>query len=95
MAPREARHSWKDHRGHLACPAVGQILFCFGNSSAAIEYLKSPVQEVARGAAPGKNNRGVYVDYQMLLYLGESDIEFLTCENFSGEVTSLLRRIES
>jgi hypothetical protein len=54
--------------------------------SAAIEYLESSVQKVVKGAKPRKNDRGLYVDYQMLLYLGRSDIEFLTYESFSGEV---------
>jgi hypothetical protein len=54
--------------------------------SAALEYLDSSIQKVVRGAKPRKNDRGLYVDFQMLMYLADPEIKFLTNENFSGEI---------
>jgi hypothetical protein len=55
--------------------------------SAAIEYLETSVRKVAQGANPRKNNRGLYVDWQLLMYLAVPDIKFLTKEDFSGEIS--------
>jgi hypothetical protein len=54
--------------------------------SAAIEYLESSIQKVGRGAKPRKNDRGMFVDWQLLNYLAEPSLQFLTEENFSGEI---------
>jgi hypothetical protein len=55
--------------------------------SAAIEYLESVVRKVANGSKPRKNDRGLYVDWQLLMYLARPDVEFLTNEDFSGEIS--------
>lgn len=56
--------------------------------SAAIEYLETSVRKVAvQGAKPRKNDRGMYVDWQLLMYLAIPDVRFLTNEDFSGEIT--------
>ncbi len=54
--------------------------------SAAIEYVETSVHKVAQGANPRKNDRGLYVDWQMLMYLAIPDLWFLTNEDFSGEI---------
>ncbi len=54
--------------------------------SAALEYLDSSIRKVVRGAKPRKNDRGLYVDFQMLMYLADPEIKFLTNENFA-EIT--------
>lgn len=55
--------------------------------SAAIEYIESVVRKMAQGANPRKNNRGVYVDWQLLMYLARPDVMFLTNEDFSREIS--------
>lgn len=55
--------------------------------SAALEYLDNSIQKVVQGAKPRKNDRGLYIDWQMLMYLAVPDMKFLTNENFSGEIT--------
>lgn len=54
--------------------------------SAAIEYLDTSVRKVVQGAKPRKNDRGLYVDWQLLMYLAIPDATFLTNEDFSGEI---------
>lgn len=54
--------------------------------SAAIEYLDTSVRKVVQGAKPRKNDRGLYVDWQLLMYLAIPDARFLTNEDFSGEI---------
>ena len=56
--------------------------------SAAIEYLKTSVRKVAVGAKPRKNDRGLYVDWQLLMYLADPNVSFLTNEDFSGEIST-------
>jgi hypothetical protein len=60
--------------------------------SAAIEYLETSVRKVVRGAKPRKNDRGMYVDWQLLMYLAIPNARFLTNENFSGEITKSPQR---
>jgi hypothetical protein len=55
--------------------------------SAAIEYAETSVRRVAQGAKPRKNNRGLYVDWQLLMYLANPDVQFLTKEDFSAEIS--------
>ncbi len=55
--------------------------------SAAIEYLETSVRKVAGGAKPRKNDRGLYVDWQLLMYLADPKISFLSSEDFSGEIS--------
>ncbi len=56
--------------------------------SAAIEYLETSVRKVAVGAKPRKNDRGLYVDWQLLMYLADPNVSFLTNEDFSGEIST-------
>jgi hypothetical protein len=55
--------------------------------SAAIEYLETSIRKVAQGSNPRKNDRGVYVDWQLLMYLATPDVKFLTNEDFSAEIS--------
>jgi hypothetical protein len=55
--------------------------------SAAIEYLTAVIRLVANGSNPRKNDRGLYVDWQLLMYLADPQINFLTNEDFSGEIS--------
>ena len=54
--------------------------------SAAIEFLKSSLSKVRAGAKPRKNDPGLYTDFQLLLYLADPDLNFLTREDFSMEI---------
>jgi predicted nucleic acid-binding protein len=54
--------------------------------SAALEFLDSSFCKVRAGANPRKNDPGIYVDFQLLLYLGSPEITFLTNEDFSHEI---------
>jgi len=54
--------------------------------SAALEFLKASLSKVGQGAKPRKNDPGLYVDFQLLLYLADPGITFLTKENFSNEI---------
>jgi hypothetical protein len=55
--------------------------------SAAIEYLQSSLKKVSQGAKPRKNDRGLYVDWQLLMYLALPEALFVTDEDFSPEIT--------
>jgi hypothetical protein len=54
--------------------------------SAAFEFLESSLAKVRYGAKPRKNDPGLYVDFQLFFYLGDSALSFLTQEDFSAEV---------
>jgi len=54
--------------------------------SAAIEFLRSCVIQVRRGANALKNNRGLYVDNQLFFYLAAPDAVIVSNEDFSGEI---------
>jgi hypothetical protein len=54
--------------------------------SAAIEFLEASLSKVRGGAKPRKNDRGLYLDFQLLLYLADPEIAFLTEEDFSSEI---------
>jgi hypothetical protein len=60
--------------------------------SAAIEYLETSIRKVAGGAKPRKNDRGLYIDFQLLTYLADANISFLTNEDFSGEISQSPQR---
>jgi hypothetical protein len=60
--------------------------------SAAIEYLECSIQKVAMGANPRKNDRGMYVDWQLLNYLANPNFQSLTEEDFSGEISKSPQR---
>jgi hypothetical protein len=60
--------------------------------SAAIEYLESSIRKIVRGAKPRKNDRGMFVDWQLLNYLADPGLQFLTEENFSGEIAKSPQR---
>lgn len=55
--------------------------------SAAFEYLQSAVAKVRSGSNPEKNDRGLYVDYNLFLYLGDTDIVLITNEKFQKWIT--------
>ena len=54
--------------------------------SAAVEFLRSSIVQVRRGANPLKNNRGLYVDNQLFFYLGDAEAVIVTNEEFSQEI---------
>jgi hypothetical protein len=54
--------------------------------SAALEFLRASLAKVEGGAKPRKNDPGLYVDFQLLLYLADPEIVFLTKEDFSEEI---------
>jgi hypothetical protein len=54
--------------------------------SAALEFLEDSLRKVYQGAKPEKNDRGLFVDFQLLFYLADPDIYFLTGEDFSTKV---------
>lgn len=54
--------------------------------SAAIEFLESSMSKVSAGANTRKNDPGLYVDFQLLFYLGDKNLLFLTKENFENEI---------
>jgi hypothetical protein len=54
--------------------------------SAAIEFLESSIVKVRSGAKPRRNDPGLYTDFQLLLYLGSQNLNFLTREDFSHEI---------
>ena len=60
--------------------------------SAFIEYLESSFRKVVQGAYPLRNDRGLYVDCQLLTYLADSKLRFLTNERFGGEITKSPQR---
>jgi predicted nucleic acid-binding protein len=60
--------------------------------SAAIEFLESSLTTVRGGAKPRKNDPGLYVDFQLLFYLADPEIYFLTCEDFSHEIRRMPQR---
>jgi hypothetical protein len=55
--------------------------------SAAIEYLQSSIRKLDQGANLRKNDRGAYMDWQLLMYLAIPEVVFVTNENFSSEIT--------
>lgn len=61
-------------------------LIIAGQFSAALEYLDTSIRKIVHGANPRKNDRGLYVDWQLLMYLAIPDLQFVTNENFSGEI---------
>jgi len=54
--------------------------------SAGLEFLESSLSKVHQGAKPERNDRGLYVDFQLLLYLADPNIHFLTGEGFAAEI---------
>lgn len=54
--------------------------------SAALEFLESALAKMRGGAKPRVNDPGVFVDFQLLLYLADPEISFLTKEDFSSEI---------
>lgn len=60
--------------------------------SAALEFLQSTCARVRGGANPRKNDPGLYVDFNLLLYLGDDSLSFLTNENFAAEIRNSPQR---
>jgi hypothetical protein len=72
--------------GTSGCRPSPALVAC--KFSAFIEYLESSFRKVSvSGAKPRKNDRGMYVDWQLLTYLACPDVMFVTHERFSGEIT--------
>ena len=49
--------------------------------SAALEFLEASLTKVRGGANQRKNDPGLYIDFQLLLYLADPEITFLTSED--------------
>jgi hypothetical protein len=54
--------------------------------SAAFEFLGTSLAKVRGGARPRENDPGLFVDFQLLLYLADPNVVFLTREDFSHEI---------
>jgi hypothetical protein len=54
--------------------------------SAALEFLRSAASKIRRGANLFKNDRGLYIDHQLLFYLADADVRLVTNENFQAEI---------
>lgn len=54
--------------------------------SAAIEFLESSLAKIRAGSKPRKNDPGLYVDFQLLFYLAEPEVIFLSLEDFSKDI---------
>ena len=55
--------------------------------SAALEYLRSVIVKVRNGANLPKNDRGMYVDFQILFYLADPNATIVSNEDFSTEIS--------
>lgn len=55
--------------------------------SAAFEYLEANILKVKAGAKPEKNDRGVWVDYNILWYLADPEVTMITLEKFHRSIT--------
>lgn len=56
--------------------------------SAALEYLGSVVNKAKSGAKVSKNDRGAYVDFQILCYLADASTTIVSDEDFSSEISN-------
>lgn len=54
--------------------------------SAALEFLEASIVKIRSGAIPRRNDPGLYTDFQLLFYLGDPELRFLTQEDFSHEI---------
>ena len=54
--------------------------------SAALEFLESSIVKIKGGSNPRRNDPGLYTDFQLLFYLANPDLIFLTNEDFAHEV---------
>jgi hypothetical protein len=61
--------------------------------SSALEYLDSCSAKVRGGANPRRNDPGLYTDFQLLLYLADDELSFLTNEDFTSEIKSSRQRL--
>jgi hypothetical protein len=55
--------------------------------SAPLEYLRSVIVKVRNGANLAKNDRGMYVDFQILFYLADPNATIVSNEDFSSEIS--------
>ena len=55
--------------------------------SAALEYLRSVIVKVRNGANLARNDRGMYVDFQILYYLADPNATIVSNEDFSREIS--------
>ncbi len=60
--------------------------------SAAVEFLKSSVMQVRRGANVLKNDRGLYVDNQFFFYLADPEAVVVSNEDFSQEIRKSIQK---
>jgi hypothetical protein len=61
--------------------------------SAGLEYLNSCAEKVRGGANPRRNDPGLYTDFQLLLYLADDELSFLTNEDFTSEIKISRQRL--
>jgi len=50
------------------------------------------VSKVRAGANLAKDDRGIYVDFQLFFYLADADAVIVSNEDFSGEIRSSPQR---
>lgn len=62
--------------------------------SAALEFLERSIVKIRAGAKVRKNDSGLYVDFQLLFYLADPELRFLTNEKFSHEIRVSLQRFQ-
>jgi hypothetical protein len=60
--------------------------------SAALEYLRSSARKLRKGANLAKNDRGLYVDFQIFFYLADPSAVIVSKEDFSGEIAKSPQR---
>jgi hypothetical protein len=60
--------------------------------SASLEYLRSSVRKLRNGANLEKNDRGMYVDFQIFFYLADPAAVIVSNEDFSGEIAKSPQR---
>lgn len=60
--------------------------------SAALEYLRSSARKLRNGANLAKNDRGMYVDFQIFFYLADPAAVIVSNEDFSGEIAKSPQR---
>jgi hypothetical protein len=54
--------------------------------SAQFEYLEANILKVKGGAKPEKNDRGLWIDYNILRYLADPEVTIITAEKFHRSI---------
>ncbi len=60
--------------------------------SAALEYLRASVLKLRTGANLARNDRGMYVDFQLFFYLADPEAVIVSNERFTGEIVNSPQR---